>query len=70
MTMPDTEWKPGDVILISDHRSTHAGKTAVLVKREVGIISKRPWWLIRLASGALASEFEDSLTKAEETDAT
>ena len=63
--MNDTiQWRPGDAVLITCTRSIHAGKRATLHGRHVGQISGRPWWSLRLESGAFTSEFEDSLTRS------
>lgn len=57
-------WEAGQRVLLSDHRGIHLGKTATLVERRVGVIAGRPYWIMRLESGAITSEFEDSLERA------
>jgi hypothetical protein len=59
-------WQPGDLTAITCPFSIHQGRRVELISRHLGAISGRPWWRLRLEhNGAIASEFEDSLSMEE-----
>src|SRR5258707_9561 len=60
-----SDWKRDDTVILVDTRGIHVGKAATLVERKLGKIAGRAYWTLRLENGAITSEFEDSLVRAE-----